>query len=140
MVPVKIDQDWPTGLGDILIRKCGHKDGPTHGWTYDGALLYYKLSAYFQKKKMGKFTSKVITTGCSKAVLRSLWYFLLNVRKCSSYKCFLLTIQDILLSLGSRVATFLGKGCQLCLPSGSFCSRLMYLSAFPFDVENLTWI
>ena len=26
-VPVKFDQNWPTGLGDILVRKCGR----THG-------------------------------------------------------------------------------------------------------------
>ena len=41
MVPVKFDQDWPTGLGDILVQKYGGK-GRTHGWT-DRALLYYRL-------------------------------------------------------------------------------------------------
>ena len=41
MLPVKFDH-LPTGLGDILVRKCGHMDGGTD----DGALISYKLTLW----------------------------------------------------------------------------------------------
>ena len=45
----------------------------------------------------------------------------------------------ILLSLGNRVHTFLGKRCKLCSPSVHFMVALLYLSVFPFGVGGL-WI
>ena len=42
MVPVKFDQDWPSGLGDILVWKSGCTDTQTDDW----ALLYYKLTLW----------------------------------------------------------------------------------------------
>ena len=39
MVPVKFDQDCPTGFGDILVQKCGGMDARTYAetprWTMD---------------------------------------------------------------------------------------------------------
>ena len=39
---------------------------------------------------------------------------------------------NIQLSFGSRVPTFYGKSCQLCLQSANFVAALLYLSVFPF--------
>ena len=36
---IKSDQDWPTGLRDIQVWKCGRR------WT-DGPLVYYKLTSW----------------------------------------------------------------------------------------------
>ena len=41
------------------------------------------------------------------------------------------------LSLYNRVATFLGKSCQLCLPSVHFAAAELYLSVFPFGNGGL---
>ena len=47
-------------------------------------------------------------------------------------------------SSGNRVATILGKGCQLCLPSVFFFffffSLLIVFVCLSFDVENFNWI
>ena len=42
--PIKCYQDWPTGLRDIQVWKCGR--GMTDNWqrTDGGPLLYYKLT------------------------------------------------------------------------------------------------
>ena len=47
---------------------------------------------------------------------------------------------DWTVSLGNRVATFLGKGCQLCLLSVLFVAASLYMPISPLEVENLMWI
>ena len=45
-------------------------------------------------------------------------------------------LRQIQLSLSNRAATFLGKGYQLCLTSVRFMTVKLYLSGFPFDIDN----
>ena len=49
-------------------------------------------------------------------------------------------LRDVRLSLGDRVATFLGKSCQLCLPSVHYVAASLCLPAFPFGVNGFMWI
>ena len=47
MLSIKFDQDWPTGLRDIQVWKCGRRrttDGD--GRTDDVPLVYYKLTLW----------------------------------------------------------------------------------------------
>ena len=39
MLQIKCDQAWPTGFRDIQVWKCGRQ-------TYDGPLVYYKLTLW----------------------------------------------------------------------------------------------
>ena len=40
MLHIKFDQDWPTGLRDIHVWKCGRR------WMDEGPLVYYKLTLW----------------------------------------------------------------------------------------------
>ena len=47
MLHIKFDQDWPTGLRDIQVCKCGwRRTTTTDGRTDEGPLVYYKLTLW----------------------------------------------------------------------------------------------
>ena len=49
--PVKLDQAWPTGLGDILVLKCGQGRTPEPCYTIRSTYCSGELKSLLQNQK-----------------------------------------------------------------------------------------